>query len=88
MRGLRVIDLSGAFRLKDSAAYPRWYGFEHRASEALAEAVYGLPELDSCGHRAAPDLVSNPGCYATSVILALCPASSLRMGGCLCRHHF
>jgi N-acetyl-gamma-glutamyl-phosphate reductase len=70
--GLRVIDLSGAFRLKDTGAYPRWYGFQHRASEALAEAVYGLPELDH-GAIAQSRLVSNPGCYATSVILALAP---------------
>ena len=70
--GLRVIDLSGAFRLKDSAAYPRWYGFEHRASEALAEAVYGLPELNPSAIAQAR-LLSNPGCYATSVILALSP---------------
>jgi len=70
--GMRVIDLSGAFRLRDAAAYPRWYGFEHRAAQALAEAVYGLPEL---GHGAMTQckLVSNPGCYATSVILALAP---------------
>ena len=70
--GLRVIDLSGAFRLKDTGAYPRWYGFAHRASEALAEAVYGLPELDH-GAIGQARLVSNPGCYATSVILALAP---------------
>jgi len=70
--GLRVIDLSGAFRLKDAAAYPRWYGFEHHASEALAEAVYGLPELNPAAVASAR-LLSNPGCYATSVILALSP---------------
>ena len=70
--GLRVIDLSGAFRLKDPAAYPRWYGFQHRASEALAQAVYGLPELDQSAIAHAK-LLSNPGCYATSVILALAP---------------
>jgi N-acetyl-gamma-glutamyl-phosphate reductase len=70
--GLRVIDLSGAFRLKDSAAYPRWYGFEHGAAEALAEAVYGLPELHASAIANAR-LLSNPGCYATSVILALSP---------------
>ena len=70
--GLRVIDLSGAFRLKDPAAYPRWYGFEHHAAEALAEAVYGLPELDRSAIADAR-LLSNPGCYATSVILALSP---------------
>jgi N-acetyl-gamma-glutamyl-phosphate reductase len=71
-RGLRVVDLSGAFRLKDPAAYPRWYGFEHHADAALREAVYGLPELNAEGISKAR-LVSNPGCYATSVILALAP---------------
>ena len=70
--GLRVIDLSGAFRLKDPAAYPRWYGFEHHASKALAQAVYGVPEL-AREAIAQAQLVSNPGCYATSVILALAP---------------
>jgi N-acetyl-gamma-glutamyl-phosphate reductase len=71
-RGLRVVDLSGAFRLKNSNAYPRWYGFEHHAAGALAEAVYGLSELNATAIQAAR-LVSNPGCYATSVILALAP---------------
>ena len=71
-RGLRVIDLSGAFRLKDAVAYPRWYGFEHGAGAALAEAVYGIPELDAAAIRRAR-LVANAGCYATSVILALAP---------------
>ncbi|PYV25459.1 MAG: hypothetical protein DMG27_09870, partial [Acidobacteria bacterium] len=59
-RGLRVIDLSGAFRLKDPGAYARWYGIEHHASGALAEAVYGLPELNAAAIRKA-QLVSNPG---------------------------
>ena len=71
-RGLRVVDLSAAFRLQDASAYPRWYGFEHGAAEALAEAVYGLPELNAEAIRKAR-LVANPGCYATSVILALAP---------------
>ena len=71
-RGLRVIDLSGAFRLKEAAAYPRWYGFEHHAPAALEEAVYGLTELNAEGISKAR-LVANPGCYATSVILALAP---------------
>lgn len=71
-RGLRVVDLSAAFRLKDAAAYPRWYGFEHVAGAALAEAVYGAPELYADEIRTAR-LVANPGCYATSVILALMP---------------
>ena len=43
--GLRVVDLSGAFRLKDTAAYTRWYDFDHTATQALAEAVYGIPEF-------------------------------------------
>jgi len=71
-RGLRVVDLSAAFRLRDGGAYPRWYGFEHRAAAALAEAVYGLPELYADAIRKAR-LVANPGCYATSIILALAP---------------
>jgi N-acetyl-gamma-glutamyl-phosphate reductase len=71
-RGQRVIDLSGAFRLKNSQNFARWYGFEHNAASALAEAVYGLPELNAPAIRRA-QLVANPGCYATSVILALAP---------------
>lgn len=71
-RGLRVIDLSAAFRLRDSGAYPGWYGFEHRAGQALAEAVYGIPELNAPAIREAR-LVANPGCYPTSAILALAP---------------
>ena len=70
--GLRVVDLSGAFRLKDPAAYAHWYGFDHTATEALAEAVYGIPEFDAPAIAKAR-LVSNPGCYPTSVILALAP---------------
>ena len=71
-RGLRVIDLSAAFRLKDALAYPRWYGFEHRAPGPLAAAVFGAPELFKEAIRQAR-LLANPGCYATSVILALAP---------------
>jgi N-acetyl-gamma-glutamyl-phosphate reductase len=71
-RGLRVIDLSGAFRLKKAGAYTHWYNFEHRAPAALSEAVYGLPEVNGSEIRRA-QLVANPGCYATSIILALAP---------------
>jgi N-acetyl-gamma-glutamyl-phosphate reductase len=74
-RGLRVIDLSGAWRLNE-AANRAAYGFEdegsNEAAAIQAEAVYGLPEL----HRraiAGARLIANPGCYATSVILALKP---------------
>jgi N-acetyl-gamma-glutamyl-phosphate reductase len=76
-RGMRVIDLGADFRLRDAAAYTRWYGLEHPAPELLASAVYGLPEL----HRAelvalagAPvAIVGSPGCYPTATILALAP---------------
>lgn len=71
-RGLRVVDLSGAFRLKEPRFYPRWYAFEHRAPRALEEAAYGLTELNASEIQKAR-LVANPGCYATSVILALAP---------------
>lgn len=70
--GKRVIDLSADFRLHNPAAYPEWYKLDHKATELLAEAVYGLPEL----HReriAEARLVANPGCYVTASILALAP---------------
>lgn len=75
--GVNVIDLSGAFRL-DAAQYPEWYGFEHGAPSALQDAVYGLVPFAapfSAASRKAGQgtLVSNPGCYATSVLMALIP---------------
>lgn len=73
--GLRVIDLSGAWRLKQEQ-HRTVYGFEDAdavtAAELTGRAVYGLPELNS-DHIAGAALVANPGCYATSVILALAP---------------
>lgn len=71
-RGVRVVDLSGAFRLADPAAYPAWYGFEHTAPALLAQARYALPELSRDGLAGAM-LLSNPGCYATATALALAP---------------
>ncbi len=73
--GLRVVDLSGAWRLKNEQ-HRAVYGFED-ADQAVAatltdKAVYGLPELNS-NAIASADLIANPGCYATSVILALAP---------------
>ena len=70
-RGVKVVDLSADFRLRDPVAYADWYG-EHAAPALLGDAVYGLPEL----HRAriaGADLVANPGCYPTAAILALAP---------------
>jgi N-acetyl-gamma-glutamyl-phosphate reductase len=70
--GLRVVDMSGAFRMKDASLYPKWYGFEHTAQDTLARAVYGLPEFFFDKVRDAR-VVANPGCYATSVVLPLAP---------------
>ncbi len=70
--GKTMVDVSGDFRLKDAKAYPRWYGFGHKAPSLLKQAVYGLPELHHEEIRGA-SLVANPGCYPTSVILAAAP---------------
>ncbi|MET0325844.1 MAG: N-acetyl-gamma-glutamyl-phosphate reductase, partial [Ilumatobacteraceae bacterium] len=67
-----VVDLSAAFRLKDAALYPRWYGFDHDQPELLAEAVYGLPERHRADLKGAR-LVATPGCYVTAATLALAP---------------
>jgi len=67
-----VVDCSAAFRLKDSALYPSWYGFEHNAEAELATAVYGLPELYRQELKSAK-LIATPGCYVTAASLALAP---------------
>lgn len=67
-----VIDLSAAYRLKDSSLYPTWYGFEHTQPELLASAVYGLPELYRNQLQGA-SLIATPGCYVTAASLALTP---------------
>ncbi len=78
--GAVVIDISGAFRLREAADYPKWYGFEHPAPGLLSEAVYGLAEW--CGEElVGARLVANPGCYPTSVLLALKPVLSLLAAG-------
>jgi N-acetyl-gamma-glutamyl-phosphate reductase len=70
-RGVRVVDLSADFRLRDVGTYAQWYG-DHPAPSLVAEAVYGLPELyrQQIAHA---DLVANPGCYPTAALLALAP---------------
>ena len=70
-RGVRVVDLSADFRLRDRDAYERWYG-PHGAPELFGRGVYGLPELYG-GEIAGADLVANPGCYPTATLLALAP---------------
>jgi N-acetyl-gamma-glutamyl-phosphate reductase len=70
--GVKVIDLSGAFRLRTPAAYSAWYHSPHTQPELLAEAAYGLPEF--CRDRIpAARLVANPGCYPTAANLAIRP---------------
>ncbi len=72
-RGIPVIDIAADFRLKDPAAFQQWFGQPHPAPELLAQAVYGLPELNAERLREAK-LVANPGCYPAASILALAPA--------------
>ncbi len=70
--GIKVVDLSADFRLRDAAEWSRWYGMTHACPEWLSEAVYGLPEMNA-DQIASARLVANPGCYPTSVQLALLP---------------
>lgn len=78
--GVRVIDMSADFRLRDAAEYPRWYGQEHPAPELLDEAVFGLPELHA-GELPPARLVAVPGCHSTAAILGLAPAVAARLVG-------
>ncbi len=73
-RGVKVVDLSADYRLRDPEVYGEWYS-AHKTPELLREAVYGLPELYREKIRTAR-LIANPGCYPTSVILALAPLLS------------
>lgn len=71
-RGVRVVDLSADYRLRDVKAYQQWYGEEHHDPANLAHAVYGLPEI--YGDRiASARLLANPGCYPQTGILPLAP---------------
>jgi N-acetyl-gamma-glutamyl-phosphate reductase len=76
-RGVRVVDLSADFRFRDVGVYTEWYR-EHPAPALLHDAVYGLPELyrERIGQA---DLVANPGCYPTAVLLALAPLARAGM---------
>jgi len=74
-QGLKVIDVSADFRLKDVAEYESWYEVQHPCSDLLKIAVYGLPELHRAEVKTA-QLVANPGCYPTGALLALAPALS------------
>jgi N-acetyl-gamma-glutamyl-phosphate reductase len=71
-RGVRVVDLSADFRLRDAAVYEEWYR-AHEAPELLGDAVYGVPELGYRDALRGADIVANPGCYPTATLLALAP---------------
>ncbi len=71
-RGVRVIDLSADYRLRDPNVYAQWYGESHEDLAHLAQAVYGLPEIYGDEIPSAP-LVANPGCYPQTAILGLAP---------------
>lgn len=75
--GLKVIDLSGDYRLKRPALYTKWYGLAHSDPRHLSRAVYGLPELYREKIRKA-QLISNPGCYPTAALLGLLPLAGIR----------
>jgi len=70
--GLKVIDLSADFRLKNKDDYPKWYGWEHPCPDLLQEAVFGLPEFHREQIKSAK-LVANPGCIATASMLSVAP---------------
>ncbi len=71
-KGIRVVDFSGSFRLKDGSSYGPYYGFRHSAPDLLESAVYGLPEWNARTISTAR-LVANPGCYPTSALLPMLP---------------
>jgi len=70
--GVRVIDLSADFRLANPDIYEKWYGLPHESPELLNEAVYGLPEINRA-QVGETNLLANPGCYPTGILLALYP---------------
>ncbi len=77
--GVRVIDLAADYRIKDIAVWEKWYGMQHASPELVADAVYGLPELNRERIRSAR-LVANPGCYPTATQLGFLP---LIEAGCI-----
>ncbi len=70
--GVRVVDLSADFRIQDVAEWEKWYGMSHACPDLVAEAVYGLPEVNR-EHIKKALLVANPGCYPTAVQLGFIP---------------
>lgn len=77
-QGVRIIDLSADFRLKDVQEWEKWYGQKHACPQLLAEAVYGLPELNREMIRQTR-LLANPGCYPTAIQLGFLPLLENRL---------
>jgi len=77
--GVRIVDLSGDFRLRDAAQYQQYYGVEHPSPKTLTEGkfVYGLPELNR-GALAQARYIASPGCFATTIALGLLPLARAR----------
>lgn len=73
--GATVIDVSGAYRLKDASLYPKYYGFEHARPDLLKQAVFGLTEFVRAELPGAK-LIANPGCYVTSVLVPITPLTN------------
>ncbi len=81
--GARVVDLAADFRIADVAVWEKWYGMQHACPDLVAEAVYGLPEVNRDAIRGAR-LVANPGCYPTATQLGFLP---LVEAGCVDLDH-
>ena len=77
-KGVKLIDLSADFRLRDVAQWEHWYGMRHQCPDLIAQAVYGLPEINRAQIQQAK-LVANPGCYPTAVQLGFLPLLENRM---------
>src|SRR5258706_7929108 len=76
--GVKIVDMSGDFRLRDATTYERYYGAKHPHPELLGTFVYGLPELNRTQIKAAK-YVASPGCFATTIELALLPLARAGM---------
>lgn len=70
--GVKIIDLAADFRLKDAQVFEKWYGIPHTCTDILAQAVYGLPEINRAAIKEAK-VVANPGCYPTTIQLGYYP---------------
>ena len=70
--GTKIIDLAADFRLQDTAVFEKWYKMPHSCPDVLQKAIYGIPELNREQIKSA-DVIGNPGCYPTTVLLGLMP---------------